>query len=277
MASSQSRIIPLVIALVLAGLAIALVNRQINLSKGGQQEEEKIRVVVTNSDLTEDANGKLPTLSRDNTKIKEVPRSAVPPTAIQERQWDMVIGQQLSRPLANESFIQPRDLTIEGGLSELVSDQKWAISVSLNGGAISSRLRPDDHVVIVGTLEVEEEQPKKENDANTNAPSRAQTTPKKKKVTTVILPDVRILALSGNRHQGGDEFVLELPPQEALVLLAAQSRGIELSPVLRKRDDATNRNRKETKLVDDGTFNRMIQGVESIEVPTVPRDAVISQ
>ena len=96
-------------------------------------------------------------------------------------------------------------------------------------------------------------------------------------MTTVILPDVRILALSGNRHQGGDEFVLELPPQEALVLLAAQARGIELSPVLRKRDDGTNRNRKETKLVDDGTFNRLIQDVESIEVPTEPRDTVIRQ
>ena len=69
----------------------------------------------------------------------------------------MVLNQELVRPLPEGSYIQLGDVNVGGGLSELVANSKWAISVSLNGGAISRRLRPNDHIAIVGSFDVTEE------------------------------------------------------------------------------------------------------------------------
>ncbi len=180
----------------------------------------------------------------------------------------MVLNQELVRPLPEGSYIQLGDVNVGGGLSELVANNKWAISVSLNGGAISRRLRPNDHIAIVGSFDVTEEI-KKVGPINQTVPAAGPII-RKRKVTTVILPDVRILALDGTRQQGGDEFILELPPQEAQVLLAAQAKGIELSPALRKTGDDSNRDRVAVKLVDDETFNKLVKDVETITVPAPP-------
>ena len=91
-----------------------------------------------------------------------------------------------------------------------------------------------------------------------------------RKITTVILPQVRIIALDGNRQQGGDEFVLALPPQQAQMLLAAQAQGIELAPALRRPHDESNLNRTTIGLVDMKTFYDLTKGVERTNIPVVP-------
>jgi Flp pilus assembly protein CpaB len=262
-AGSRNNFIPLILAVVLAIGAVFLVQRQLNQKEMTSVVEEKVDLVITTRDLKEKD-----IIKKEDCKANPVPRSAVPPRAVLWSQLDMVLNQELVRPLPEGSYIQLGDVNVGGGLSELVANNKWAISVSLNGGAISRRLRPNDHIAIVGSFDVTEEI-KKVGPINQTAPAAAPII-RKRKVTTVILPDVRILALDGTRQQGGDEFILELPPQEAQVLLAAQAKGIELSPALRKTGDDSNRDRVAVKLVDDETFNKLVKDVETITVPATP-------
>ena len=262
-AGSRNNFIPLILAVVLAVAAVYLVQRQLNQKEMTKVVEEKVDLVITTRDLKEKD-----IIKKEDCKATPVPRSAVPPRAVLWSQLDMVLNQELVRPLPEGSYIQLGDVNVGGGLSELVANSKWAISVSLNGGAISRRLRPNDHIAIVGSFDVTEEI-KKAGPVNQTAPAAAPVI-RKRKVTTVILPDVRILALDGTRQQGGDEFILELPPQEAQVLLAAQAKGIELSPALRKTGDDSNRDRVAVKLVDDETFNKLVKDVETIPVPATP-------
>ena len=262
-AGSRNNFIPLILAVVLAVAAVYLVQRQLNQKEMTKVVEEKVDLVITTRDLKEKD-----IIKKEDCKATPVPRSAVPPRAVLWSQLDMVLNQELVRPLPEGSYIQLGDVNVGGGLSELVANSKWAISVSLNGGAISRRLRPNDHIAIVGSFDVTEEI-KKAGPVNQTAPAAAPVI-RKRKVTTVILPDVRILALDGTRQQGGDEFILELPPQEAQVLLAAQAKGIELSPALRKTGDDSNRDRVAVKLVDDETFNKLVKDVETITVPATP-------
>ena len=255
----KNRTLTLVIAFILAVIAVMLVNAEIRKSRIIKPEEDKVKMVVTTH-----AKGVDEPLAKSDLTLKEVPVSAVPPQGIREHQMDMIIGQKLKNRLPENAYIMFGDVDFNRSFNDIVSKQKWAISVSLNGGAINRRLRPNDQIAIIGTLDVADE---KNDNPVVNTPSR-QTAPKKRKVTTVILPNVKILALDSNRQQGGDEFILELPPQEAQVLLAAQARGIELSPALRNRnDDNSNLDRKETKLVDDKTFDSLVQDVESVIVP----------
>ena len=263
-AGSRNNFIPLILAVVLAVAAVYLVQRQLNQKEMSSVVEEKVDLVITTRDLKEKD-----IIKKEDCKATPVPRSAVPPRAVLWSQLDMVLNQELVRPLPEGSYIQLGDVNVGGGLSELVANSKWAISVSLNGGAISRRLRPNDHIAIVGSFDVTEEIKRVGPLNEAAAPTQAPTI-RKRKVTTVILPDVRILALDGTRQQGGDEFILELPPQEAQVLLAAQAKGIELSPALRKTGDDSNRDRVAVKLVDDETFNKLVKDVETITVPATP-------
>ena len=60
-----------------------------------------------------------------------------------------------------------------------------------------------------------------------------------------------------------------LPPQQAMILIAAQ-RESELYPVLRKRNDSVALNRKEGGVVNAGTFAKIRQGLAPAELPEVP-------
>ena len=260
MAGSKNNYIPLVLAVILGVAAVFLLQRQIN-QKERSVNEEKVGIVTVSRDMEAGA-----VLTQNTCTIKQVPQSAVPPRAVTEAQLDMVLNQKLVRALPEGSFIQLWDIHVDGGLGELVNKGSWAISVSMNGGAICRRLRPNDHIAIVGTFDVDVQ----ETEDDKTAAGKGFHQPRKRKVTTVILPDVRILAMDSDRRQGGDEFIVELPPQEAQVILAAQAKGVELSPALRRQGDDSHLNRVAAKLVDESTFVKMTEGVEAVEVPVTP-------
>ena len=174
----------------------------------------------------------------------------------------MILNQKMKTSVSRGDYIVLDDIGVGRGLSDMVGDGEWAVSISLNGGAITNRLRPGDEIAIVGTFTLKEEKKSAVLGQNEKESSR--------KITTVILPQVRIIALDGNRQQGGDEFVLALPPQQAQMLLAAQSQGIELAPALRRPNDESNLNRTTVGLVDMKTFYDLAKGVERTNIPVVP-------
>ncbi|MEG1979332.1 MAG: Flp pilus assembly protein CpaB, partial [Victivallaceae bacterium] len=201
-------------------------------------------------------------ISNESLSKKIIPRSAAPSKAILWNQTSMLLNLKIKTAISRGDYIVYDDIGDGRGLSAMVGDGEWAVSISLNGGAITSRLRPGDEIAIMGTFELKEKTP------STIVGQDGKES--RRRITTVILPQVRILALDGNLQQGGDQFVLALPPKNAQVLLAAQEQGISLSPALRKPHDETNLNRTTTGFVDGDTFNNLAQGVERTLIPVVP-------
>ena len=256
MAGNSKNVIPLVLAVVLALAAVFAVNRLIG-QKTPMAGEEMIEVVVAARSL---APGDL--INQGAYTKKLIPRSAAPSKAIAWSQTSMILNQKMKTAVSSGDYIVLDDIGVGRGLSDMVGDGEWAVSISLNGGAITSRLRPGDEIAIIGTFTLKEEKKsavlgQKEKTAD-------------RKITTVILPQVRILALDGNKEQGGDEFVLALPPQHAQMLIAAQAQGIELAPALRRPHDEGNQNRTTTGLVDMKTFYELAKGIERTIIPEVP-------
>ena len=248
MAGNKKNIIPLVLAVVLALAAVFAVNRLI-----GQQTpmagEEIVEVVVAARPL---APGDL--INEGAFTKKQIPRSAAPSKAIGWNQTAMILNQKMKTSVSRGDYIVLDDIGVGRGLSDMVGDGEWAVSISLNGGAITNRLRPGDEIAIVGTFTLKEEEKSAVLGQDGKSSSR--------KITTVVLPQVRIIALDGNRQQGGDEFVLSLSPKHAQMLLAAQAQGIELAPALRRPHDESNLNRTTVGYVDMETFYGLVNGVE---------------
>lgn len=256
MAGNKKNIIPLVLAVILALAAVFAVNRLIG-QKTPMAGEELVDVVVAARTLSP---GDL--INEGAFTKKRIPRSAAPSKAIGWNQTAMILNQKMKTSVSRGDYIVLDDIGVGRGLSDMVGDGEWAVSISLNGGAITNRLRPGDEIAIVGTFTLKEEKKSAVLGQNEKASSR--------KITTVILPQVRIIALDGNRQQGGDEFVLALPPQQAQMLLAAQAQGIELAPALRRPHDESNLNRTTIGLVDMKTFYDLTKGVERTHIPVVP-------
>lgn len=256
MAGNNKNIIPLVLAVVLALAAVFAVNRLIG-QKEAQNAEEKVAVAVANRNL-------LPNeiINQAAIRRKLVPLSAAPSKAVRWNKSSLLLDQPIKRPISRGDYISLDDIGDSRGLSAMIGDGEWAVSISLNGGAITSRLRPGDEIAIMGTFTLKE--------TRKSAVVGSKVEEVSRKITTVILPQVRVLALSESTQQGGDQFVLALPPKQAQMLLAAQEQGISLSPALRKPHDESNLNRTTTGLVDEETFNNLAQGVERTLIPAVP-------
>ncbi len=256
MAGNKKNMIPLVLAVVLALAAVFAVNRLIG-QKAPMSGEEMIEVVVAARNLAPEE-----LINEGAVTKKLIPRSAAPSKAIGWNQNSMILNQKMKASVSRGDYIVLDDIGVGRGLSDMVGDGEWAVSISLNGGAITSRLRPGDEIAILGTYTLREKKKSSVVGQESKEVSR--------KITIVILPRVRILALDGNRQQGGDEFVLALPPAQAQMLLAAQEQGIALSPALRKPHDESNLNRTTSGLVDAETFNNLAVGVERTLIPAVP-------
>ena len=256
MAGNKRNNIPLVLAVVLALAAVFAVNRLVSQKTQGTSEE-MVRVITAGRNLEA---GTL--IDEGACAPKVIPRSAAPSKAIEWRQRDQIKNHKMINAVSQGDYITLDDIGVDGGLSDMLGYGEWAVSISLNGGAITSRLHPGDEIAIIGTFD------QTETVKSTVVGQEAKEV--SRKITTVSLPQVRILALDVNRQQGGDQFVLSLPPQQAQILLAAEEQGISLSPALRKKLDDSNLNRITTGLVDSETFNNLAQGVERSTIPAEP-------
>ena len=256
MSESKKNLIPLVLAVVLARAAVFAVNRLLG-QKEAMHNEEMVAVVVANRNLRPEE-----VLNPAAFTRKVIPLSAAPSKAVRWNQTSLILNQRMKKAVSRGDYIGLDDVGVSRGLGDMIGDGEWAVSISLNGGAITSRMHPGDEIAIIGTFTLKE--------TKKSAVVGQKNTEVSRKITTVILPQVRVLALNVNQQQGGDEFVLALPPKQAQLLLSAQEHGISLAPAMRKPHDESNLNRTTAGLVDADTFNNLAQGVERISVPAVP-------
>ena len=259
MAGSKKNIIPLVLAVILALAAVFAVNRLIG-EKTSAGRENMIEVLVAARPL---AQGEI--INEGAFTKKNIPQTAAPSQAILWKQQSMILNLKVKSAIAEGDYIVFDDIGESGGLSDMVGEREWAVSISLNGGAITKQLRPGDEIAIIGTFTLREV--KKSPIAGQQG---EETT---RRITTVILPQVRILGLDGNKQQGGDEFILALPPAQAQMLIAAQAQGVELAPALRKPHDENNVNRISIGYTDADTFNALAEDLERTTIPAVPNDS----
>lgn len=252
----NKNMIPLILAVILGLAAVYAVNRLV-LQKNALAEEEMIEVVAAARNL-----GPGDILTEGSFTKKKIPNTARPTKAILWTQTSIIRDRKLNMPVAEGDYILLDDVNSGRGLSDIIGEGEWAISVSFSAGAVTKSLRPGDEIAILGTFN--SETVKKASVAG------QKPTVERRRVTAVILPKVRILSLADNKQQGGDEVVLALPPSQANTLLAAQAQGVELYPALRKSHDDSNLNRLDTGVVSSTTFSKLVEGVNEVVIPHVP-------
>ena len=64
----------------------------------------------------------------------------------------------------------------------------------------------------------------------------------------------------------GDTIILSLSPKQAMTLTAAQRR-MELYPALRRANDVNAQRRRDVGIIDETTFMKIRQGLETVELP----------
>ena len=127
-------------------------------------------------------------------------------------------------------------------------------------GATAGVAQPGDEVAVIATFSVDMPVPTAD---LSQAPQK-----KSKEVTLVLFPRVRVLQNGGRSKQGeiGAEIVLALPPQQAQVLIAAQGKA-RLTLALRHPGDDSALRRSDAGMVDEVTFQQLLNKVPAVEVP----------
>ena len=99
---------------------------------------------------------------------------------------------------------------------------------------------------------------------STSADASAKPEIVKRTVTTVLFPQVRIMSMASD-----GSVLLSLPPQQALVAIAAQNQA-RLFVVLRRPHDGKATSRKDNGQFDNQAFVDMLQGCPKVQVPDQP-------
>ena len=243
--------IPLIIAVIL-GLAAVFGVRHVLLRRESKNAT-MVAVVAAAQKLA--VNAQL----TDNLFIRKVvPRNAVPAKAVKWENREMLYKQRLLRVIPQGDYIQWSDVGASEGVSNLIGEGEWGVSVAFSDSAIASTLRPGDEIAIIGTFSASSE--------NESIIVGAKSNARKKRITTTILPRVRIISISG---ESNSNIVLALSPEQAQLLIDAQ-RVASLYPVLRRPGDNTNIDRLKTGMVDSVTYDKLLSGQKRIEVPAIP-------
>lgn len=176
-------------------------------------------------------------LSREDFKVRQVPGVGVQGQALTEENLTDVVGRKTlvmhkQYEVAFWSDIEGGDPSVKG-LSADVKRQMRAVSINCSGAAsVSSMVRPNDHVDVIGTFDFD------------------NTTGKKDLVTCTILQNVLVLATGSETAKGGRATVglrttgystvtLEVTPREAEMLAFAEQIKGRLILTLRNRNDTS--------------------------------------
>lgn len=214
----------------------------------GQQVAEETRE-FTDPDFREDvvvAARDIPAgtpLSDDYITTKSVPRQFLPPSPLMARDIDIYRGQPVAQNIEAEAMILTEDFavtdmarTLSGRIPE--GERAMAIPVDAISG-VAGLLRPGDRVDLLGTFPVGQED---------ELIPEAQGGESVGYVTMSLLQNVTLLAVGqeisdipsgqqrGQRTGGYSNVTLSLTPDEAELMVIAQTRG-QLQLLLRHRDD----------------------------------------
>ena len=259
--------IPLIIAIVLGGLAVFAVSRLIRPSEG-EKEDRYGWVVSAAKEITpKDGPIKESWLMKRRVELSSIPAKAIPWTQI-----NRVIGQTSVRTIARNDYVLSSDVAgMEIRLSGALAEGEWAVPVTFSDPALVRFLQPGDEAAILATSVTQEIVPK------TDASEKPDVV--ESRSTSVIFPCVRILdigkgdAIRRDEDAGGNgTIIVALTPQQSAALIAAQ-RTMELYPALRRPSDTHALKRRDVGIVTDATFNDKKTGVKSNLEPVVLPDS----
>ena len=255
--------IPLILAVLLGLAAVLAVGRLLQARK--QAVEKTTTVVAVARDVVAGD-----VLTADSIMEKKVPVSARPAQAIFWSRSEMVVGQKALRAIAQGDYVLLSDVGLSRSMGDIVGKGEWAISLTVPPGGIARIVQPGDEVAVIGTFKIKSKVKTADLSAAPEEVSR--------EATTVLFPRVRVLEV-GSLSSGGEvtsgELILALPPQQAQVLIAAQAKA-RLTLALRRPGDDAAINRIDTGMVNEETFDKLLQGLESFEMPKIPGAVVNS-
>jgi len=249
--------IPLILAVLLGLAAVLAVGRL--LQSRNKAEEKQTTVVAVTRDM---AAGEV--FTTDSIMAKKIPVSARPGQALFWARSEMVIGQKALRAITHGDYVLMADVGLSGSMADIVGEGEWAVSLTVPPGGIARIVQPGDEVAVIGTFKVKS---KVESADLANAPEEID-----REATLVLFPRVRVLdvgTLSSGGEASAGELILALPPGEAQVLVAAQRKG-QLTLALRRPGDDVAINRMDTGMVDEETFDNLMNGLKSFEMSEVP-------
>jgi Flp pilus assembly protein CpaB len=249
--------IPLVLAVLLGLAAVLAVGRLLQSRK--QATEKTTTVVAVARDVSAGD-----VLTTDSIMEKKVPVSARPAQAIFWSRSEMVVGQKALRSIAQGDYVLLSDVGLSRSMADIVGEGEWAVSLTVPAGGIARIVQPGDEVAVIGTFKIKS----KVKSADLSAAPEEVA----REATVVLFPRVRVLDV-GSLSSGGEntagELILALPPQQAQVLVAAQAKA-RLTLALRRPGDDAAVNRLDAGMVDEATFDKMLQGLDSFVMPPVP-------
>ena len=249
--------IPLVIAVLLGLAAVLAVSRL--LKERTKLEEGTIAVVAAAGDIK---RGDV--LTDSSIMRKDVPYSARPAQAIYWSRADMVVGQKAMRSISQSDYVFLSDVGMSSSMGDIVGEGEWAVALLAPAWGIGSVVQPGDEVAVIGTFDIDA----KVKSADLAEAQQAIET----EATLVLFPRVRILSVGGvgeDEGSGVRQIIVALPPRQAQVLIAA-ARKATLMLALRRPGDDSAISRIDSGMITDGTFEKLIEGLEVVEMPKIP-------
>ena len=121
-------------------------------------------------------------------------------------------------------------------------------------------IQPGDEIAIIILFQYDQ-LVKRDKDANAKAEKVS------KRVARVLYPRVRVL------EKRGSAVILSMPPQQAIALTTIQQQA-QLFPLLRKANDSRGLNVKDGGIFElsNDFFANLAEGLQKIEIPTMPSD-----
>ncbi len=249
--------IPLILAVLLGLAAVLAVGRLLQSRK--KADEKETTVVAVTRDIQA---GEI--FTTDAIMSKKIPVSARPAQALFWARSEMVVGQKALRSIAAGDYVLLADVGLSRSMADIVGEGEWAVALTVPPGGIARIVQPGDEVAVIGTFKVTS----KVESADLAAAAQEID----REATLVLFPRVRVLdvgTLSSGGESNAGELILALPPSEAQVLVAAQ-RKAQLTLALRRPGDDAAINRLDTGMVDEQTFDKLMDGLRSFEMPVVP-------
>ena len=267
--------IPLVVSVLLGLAAVFAVSRGMK-GKSSRAEADTVSIVVAATDI--DAGGEF---GENNLSFVEVPVEAAPRNALRWENVSLAHGQRPQRSLQAGDQVMFSDIKPSLTLAECAREGEWTIPVTFADGSLVEMLNVDDEIAILATFDNSAKNLALETLNTTNLADIVKAAARDRlesvKVTTVLMPKVRVLGLGGRGRSfrdagngnGTSTIFVSLPPQQAAILVTAQQMA-ELHPVLRKRGDKTAMSRLDGGVVTSATFERLTKKLAPAELPEMP-------
>lgn len=271
--------VPIILSVLLGLAAVFAVNR-LSSQRDNQPALATVSIAVATCDIPAQTE-----LTEALLTFAEVPAQAIPPNALHWQNVSVAYGQRVQRALSSGDFLLLSDIKAPLRLAECAREGEWTVPVTFADASLVPMLSPDDEIAILATYDdptAERRAAEKVKGSATNLLDLAELAKTSitaaQRVTVVLLPRVKVLGLGGQGanfrekspdSSSGATIFVSLPPQQAILLVAAQQIA-ELHPVLRRANDETAIARTDGGIITEDTFGKLREKLAPIELPNQP-------